>query len=129
MRRPAENTASSRSVFRVMEHMLDGIWLLAEHRRAMPHRDAALAARLRDCVQTARARHAPGTPRAGVWLAREVGTVPRVADVDLVFETLPAATSLLLAAGNATRCVGEFEPWCREFVATVRSRDCDVLDA
>ena len=30
-----------------MEHMLDGIWLLAEHRRAMPHRDAALAARLR----------------------------------------------------------------------------------
>jgi hypothetical protein len=52
-----------------------------------------------------------------------------VADVDLVFETLPAATSLLLAAGNATRCVGEFEPWCREFVATVRSRDCDVLDA
>lgn len=50
-------------------------------------------------------------------------------DVDLAFETLHAPTSLRLAAGIATRCVDEFEGWCCEFVATVRSRDRNVLDA
>jgi len=44
-------------------------------------------------------------------------------DLDLDPERVRAA------AGNATRCVGEFERWCREFLATVRSRYRDELEA
>ena len=44
-------------------------------------------------------------------------------DLDLDPERVRAA------AGNAAHCVGEFAGWCREFLATVRSRYRDELDA
>lgn len=74
--------------------MLDGMWLLAEHRRTMARRDAALAARMRECLQAALARHAPGT---AVWVYGSLvkpGRFHEWSDVDLAFETLPAGASL-----------------------------------
>jgi len=44
-------------------------------------------------------------------------------DLDLDPERVRAA------AGNAAHCVGSFAGWCREFLATVRTRYRDELDA
>lgn len=80
--------------FRVMERMLGGMWLLAEHRRAMARRDAALAARTRELLQAALARHAAGT---AVWVYGSLlkpGRFREWSDVDLAFETLPAGANL-----------------------------------
>ena len=74
--------------------MLDGMWLLAEHRRTMARRDAALATRMRECLKAALARHAPGT---AVWVYGSLvrpGRFREWSDVDLAFEMLPADASL-----------------------------------
>lgn len=68
--------------------------LLAEHRRAMACRDVALAARTRELLQAALARHAQGT---AVWIYGSLvkpGRFHEWSDVDLAFETLPAGESL-----------------------------------
>jgi len=103
-----------------------GFWLstIERWRDAMRHRPHARAS----CCR----RRSAGMPRARLcgFTARSIRELKGVRhlfrhayDLDLDPERVHAA------AGNAARCVGEFAGWCREFLATVRSRYRDELDA
>lgn len=70
------------------------MWLLTEEKERRGRRDAALAARTRDLLRGALARHVPGTV---VWVYGSLvkpGRFHDWSDVDVALESLPSGMTL-----------------------------------